>query len=356
VSKEKSQFENVVLSPAEGGVTKKNTGPGLPAGFSVGQNLEQEQSVLRSETVKSFVPSYQSGADRGAQEEKEKKARVEKEGMNYDLYLLIKEKLVGEFNKRIKEKNLLGETDIQGIYGILKRFPLNDSIKENPELYALNSKDLQFISNNLREFFPKIEEADYSFLGAFVNSFIHAYFNSVPEEERKDLKLFLPNTRGLDYIGTELSFGELEADSAEDLFGFQACGEAVLKAQKVGNRAGYLMCGEAKMEVVEAGYLFGEKAFGNAILNAQKVGNFAGLGMYGEAKMEIVEASDYFGHTASGNANLKVKKAGNSVGRKMQGKAKIVIVESYVSINEDRKDDSQVILPDGRILRAGDSA
>jgi hypothetical protein len=389
VSKEKSQFENVTMPTIEGGAVKK-TGLTLPAGFSVGKNLEKEKPVSRAESVKSFVPSFQSQVDRAAQEEKETKARIEKEGMNYDLYLLIKEKLAEEFNANLlksKTFNLYEE-----MYDLLKQTSLLNYIKENPKLYTPNSKDIQFIANNLKEFFPEIQEYQYK-LGVFLNSFVYAYFNSVPEEKRKDLKLNLSNTKNLSFIGSELSFGLLKVEEIGMHFGYQAHGSAILEAEKAGScagkeaygsvrisvketgdRFGYQAHGSAILEaekakdiaggevyedayisVKEAGHNFGYQAHGSAILKAEKAKNFVGERSFDNAHIFIKEAEYGFGNNAHGSAILEAKKVGDSVGTGMHDDAIITITEKYGSIGVDRKDNSKIILPDGRILKAGES-
>ncbi len=336
MSKEKSQFENVTMPTAEGAMAKKKTGPSLPAGFSVGQSLEKEKPVSRAESVKSFLPSFLSQVDLEGKIEKEKKAQMEKEGINYDLYLLIKNKLAGEFREKLERKNLVDQYNIPKCYDILKQCSLADSIKENPKLYTPNSRDLQFISNNLREFFPKIEETDYSSLGVFLNSFIHAYFNSVPQEERNDLKLYLPNTKDLDYIGTELSFGELRVDGVKDFFGFNAHGETVLKAQEVGDFAGF-------------------KAHGKALIEAKKVKDYFGFQAHGEAVLKTKKAQDNFGSHAHEKVLIEAETVGWDAGDRITGEAQVLIKKNYASVGDIRRGDSKVILPDGRILKAGES-
>jgi hypothetical protein len=324
VSKEKSQFENVTMPTAEGGAAKKNTAPALPADFSVGQNLEKEQPVPRAESVKSFMPSHQSQTDRAIQEEKEFRMRMEKEGMNYDLYLLIKEGLASEFEENFWKSR---GRDFHVSYDILKQTSLPEYIQEDPELYTPNPKDLIFITKNLKELFTdqEIKEKYSDRLGMFVNSFIHAYFNSVPQEKRKDLKLYLPNTKDLTFIGSGLSFGELEVDEAGDQFGRGACGEAVLKARKADNYVGFGMHGNAQMEIGEVKSFFGQSARGEAFLKAQNVGDFAGSDMHGNARMELETAGDFPGSQAYENAEIKIiKECGLSA--KQKDNAKVIFV------------------------------
>jgi hypothetical protein len=474
VSKEKSQFENVTMPTAEGGMAKKKTGPTLSAGFALGQNLEKEPPVSRAETVKNFVPSHQSQADREAEEEKEIRIQIEKEGMNYDLYLLIKDKMVGEFEKNIEKSRGIASASWfpRDRYELLKKSSLPKLIEENSEIYTPNSKDLRFIVKNLKDFFPKIEESDYPTLGVFLNVFIHAYFNSVDQEKREDLNLLLSNTKNLDFVGTELNFGKLEVEDAGDYFGYYAHGksvlcakkvgdsagykasdrtlleideagnnfgkdahgnsilkarkvgntagysafeesqiiiteeagndfgrfareEAILKARKVGSDAGYKASGKVQILVEEAGDYFGREAYGDAVLvadrvgdhagkkirgnasitvnkeagdnfgdeasdrtvlKAKKVGNFAGCRIKGSAQMEVEEANSYFGLQASDRTVLKAKKVGIMAGNEIKGNAQITITESYDLIGGNRQGDSQIILPDGRILKAGDEA
>jgi hypothetical protein len=383
VSKEKSQFENVTMPTAEEGVVKRNAGPKLPADFSVGQNLEKEKPVSRAESVKSFVPSFRPSADRTAQEEKEKKAQIEREGVNYDLYLLIKDKLAGEFKERLEEAKKGDETaglmvfDYEYVGKELckktKNLSLDQAIRKNPEQYTPQERDLVFIANNLRELFAEqnISNQDYPRLGIFLNHFIHAYFNSTPKKERKDLKLYLPNTKDLDFIGAELSFGELEVVDVGNNFGDGARGNVKLKAKKAKDNAGKWLQDNANLEVEEAGANFGAEASGSAVLMAQEMGFGAGNKMNGLAQIKTKKAGGYFGYGAFGGASLKAAEVGNNAGKRMRGKAimeieeagynvgeflwedaQVIITKKYGSIGGNRRESSQIILPNGQILKS----
>jgi hypothetical protein len=351
MSKEKSQFENVTIPTAEGGAAKKNTTPALPANFSLGQNLAQEQPVSRAESVKSFLPTYQSQADMEAQEERKNKARIEKEGMNYDLYLLIKNKLAGEFKKNMS--NFIVHSTIS-IYETLKNISLQQSIQENPKLYTPNPKDLEFIAKNLKEFFPDSKtDTQYRQFGTFLNVFIHAYFNSIPQEERKNLKLFLPGTKDLDCIGAELNFGELEVKEVGEYFGALAFGNAVLKAKKAKSSAGYKVKDNVCLMVDSAYGYFGAEASGNAILEAGSVNDYSGYKAKDNVQLTVDRAYGFFGKDASGSAILKAREVGFEAGKGIKENAQIIITEEYGSIGGPRKDNSQIILPNGQVLKAG---
>jgi hypothetical protein len=362
------------MPTAEGGMAKKKTGPTLSAGFALGQNLEKEPPVSRAESVKSFLPTYQSQADMEAQEERKNKARIEREGMNYDLYLLIKNKLAGEFKGKILESE--GNWGDE-LYENLSQASLFNYIKDNPEIYTPNEKDVLYIASNLKELLAEqnVSEEDYFKAGGFLNSFIYAYFNSISEEKRKDLKLNLPNTKDLIFIGAELSFGELEVEEAGDYFGYKACGSVILKARKAENCAGYGAHGNARILVEEVGVLFGFEVHGSAILKAKKAGDDTGQEAYDDVQISVEETGDNFGcnvcgsvilkarkaencagYGAHGNARILVEETGDDVGVEMNENAKITIGKKHGSISDGRRDNAQVVLPDGRVLGSGESA
>jgi hypothetical protein len=331
VSKEKSQFENVTLSPVEGGAVKKNSGPTLPAGFALGKSLEQEQPVSRAESVKSFLPSYRSQEGIFKEEERKLRARLEKEGMNYDLYSLIKNKLAGEFESFLEGNGRNFSSSNIGmrvLYLAMKKSSSAEFISNNRELCTPTVQDLVFISKNLEEFFGGIKEEDHPRTGAFLNFFIHAYFDSIPKKERENLKLFLPGTKDLNFIGAKLSFGELEVEEAGDGFGLEAFGNTVLKAENVKNGAGQWAQGDAQVIVDKAENYFGKFAYGRAILKARKVKDCAGEMAKGNAQIIVKEAGHRFGFMANEHAVLKAKKVANNAGLEAFGNAQITVEEA----------------------------